>query len=1005
MLPFTLRVAGLAGAALMTAFMCRAGGPTVSSTAATYRTLACGQTLTGVTKRVPDPSDIYGRAVNDTLVLDVTAAGYATLRVTGTTGHGLYLYNAAGVLVDTGGFPILANKRLAVGRYRLVVGDPYPAYNGIGVRTTAYGVLRTCAATPEPTYQTIASATPITANQRVYANLAGQTDKLYRYAYDPSAPPHTFNNNSQGYFPGADRAYSFTLPAPRLVRVRQAPGSERVSSTNYRNSHHFKVLKTASSGSLLTGTPEWNSTEAAGLLPAGAYYLNVEQGSSSVYKAYDFSLKESCVPAGNAHLQLFYTSLGSYTTHNYEQAGALPGYQYYASYLTATPGILSSGYIVSQSDSGNYVSLYQRVLLDLNDDGAFDAATETVFNSTQAQSQMPYSFLLSQYDPAIRALWGTTIGMRVQGSRAPISGDACNALPQGYTADMTLTITKPANPPAAGDFGFSALRQAKAMAGPERFNKVRVARDGSSYAAGAFGGTAAFSGGGVTQTYGSAGMQDGMLCHYDKGSKLLWTARFGGAGDDEAMGVAVDNFGYVYVAGYFTRTMTIMPGSGAGQALTSAGGTEGFLAKLNSAGALQWARRVGGVGMDYLNGVDVTGDTTASLAVAGSFTGAITFVDGGGMVTNLTSRGNSDAFLAQYTRNGTFTSVMQAGGPGNDYGNAVAMQRYGCFLIGSFEGIMQIGRSGFISEADTSAGGSDGFVSYVLFGGFPFYAARFGGAGNETLRDGAAVPGSDDVIAVGGFSSAFAPSRYSQQVLTPRGFYDAFAVRVQSHSNFLPRYYINWAQALGSAGQDQACGVRMDHAGNALVSGYFSNTAAFGTRYSLASAGGTDAFVAKLDGLSGTVLYAGRAGGMGDDAALAVDTADNWGAVACGRYTVAATFAPLPAVTSAGLTDAWLARYSILTNSISREGEQEEPAGKAPSALGASSLYPNPTTGRITFQNLPVELWGTQAKVLDLSGRTVAGFVLEPEADLGSLPAGLYYIAIGTARTKVVISK
>ena len=69
----------------------------------------------------------------------------------------------------------------------------------------------------------------------------------------------------------------------------------------------------------------------------------------------------------------------------------------------------------------------------------------------------------------------------------------------------------------------------------------------------------------------------------------------GGTGSDEARSIAKDTSGNIYVTGNFLGTVDFDPGPGTAN-FTSLGGYDIFVIKLDAAGNLLWARRMGGIG-------------------------------------------------------------------------------------------------------------------------------------------------------------------------------------------------------------------------------------------------------------------------------------------------------------------------------------------------------------------------------------------------------------------------
>ena len=86
---------------------------------------------------------------------------------------------------------------------------------------------------------------------------------------------------------------------------------------------------------------------------------------------------------------------------------------------------------------------------------------------------------------------------------------------------------------------------------------------GNSYITGNFHGTATFGAGEAQETtLTAAGDNDLFVAKYAANGTLVWATRAGGTGDDESLGIAIDNAGNSYVTGNFHGTATF----GAGEA-------------------------------------------------------------------------------------------------------------------------------------------------------------------------------------------------------------------------------------------------------------------------------------------------------------------------------------------------------------------------------------------------------------------------------------------------------
>jgi hypothetical protein len=111
-----------------------------------------------------------------------------------------------------------------------------------------------------------------------------------------------------------------------------------------------------------------------------------------------------------------------------------------------------------------------------------------------------------------------------------------------------------------------------------------------------------------------------------------WDVHFGGADDDEALGIASDGAGNIAVGGYFEGTMTVGT-----TPFQSAGGRDAFAVKLNGNGGVVYGRYFGAVDDDET--LDVATDGFGHPLTTGSFSDSVDF--GAGPIT---SAGDLDVF-------------------------------------------------------------------------------------------------------------------------------------------------------------------------------------------------------------------------------------------------------------------------------------------------------------------------------------------------------------------------
>lgn len=360
------------------------------------------------------------------------------------------------------------------------------------------------------------------------------------------------------------------------------------------------------------------------------------------------------------------------------------------------------------------------------------------------------------------------------------------------------------------------------------------------YVSGYFTGVATFDGGAnPAATLTTRNDFDAFLAAYSSAGDLLWVQQAGGAEQDLGRGVAADAFGRVYWAGSFTGTATWGSGTAA-QTRTSAGSSDGFLARYTEAGTLDRLLTVGGDESDDLRAVAVFPYSNVAHAT-GTFRSVARFG-----ATPLQSRGLSDVAVIAVGPDNAVQWARQVGGSGNDYARGLALSRNATVGVGgSFENTVLVG-----TDVLTSAGFSDAFLALYTFNGDDVRAFRGGGAGFDIATAVAATPlvpiatlGGDPttpVFVLSGYidgASTFGPEAVAAQGT------DAFAA-------VYPEPYTAPGPAdvftVGGSGQDRGAGAALGYLGQDLVlTGSYRSTVAFGAS-TVASAGGADVFVARV---------------------------------------------------------------------------------------------------------------------------------------------------------------
>ncbi|MFC6221869.1 T9SS type A sorting domain-containing protein [Hymenobacter artigasi] len=517
---------------------------------------------------------------------------------------------------------------------------------------------------------------------------------------------------------------------------------------------------------------------------------------------------------------------------------------------------------------------------------------------------------------------------------------------------------------------------------------------GNVFVVGSFTGTVSFG----TTTLTSAGGSDAFVAKWSPTtSTFVWAQRIGGPNLDGAGAVAVAGTS-VYVAGDFSSTASF-----GGQALTSAGGTDAYVAKLTDLGAtgtFVWAQRAGGFSDDRATDLARTG---ADLYVVGSFSGT----DASFGTRTLLNSGGADAFVAKLTDLGTastFVWAQRAGGTGVDGAWAVAASGTNVYLAGYFNSASASFGSTQLSIGSPGGNNYDGFVAKLMDQGATgsfVWAQAAGGTGRDEAR-AVAVNGANVYVA-GYFAGA---ASFGSTTLTSAGGYDTFVAKLTDAG---PTGGYAWAQRAGGTGDDQAQALVVAGTAVYIAGGFYSPTATFGPN-TLTNAGvvASDVFVARLTdaGPTSTFAWAQQAGGTSGDNATAL-----W--VSGQQLLVGGSARPLASFGSFAIPGP-----SGSPESTSFLASLTDPTLTATTAAQSSlsfALAPNParTAATLTLPALP----GTATATLtlrDALGRAVrtetvalplAG--LRHELDLSGLPAGIYAVQVqagkATATRRLVV--
>jgi uncharacterized protein (AIM24 family) len=415
----------------------------------------------------------------------------------------------------------------------------------------------------------------------------------------------------------------------------------------------------------------------------------------------------------------------------------------------------------------------------------------------------------------------------------------------------------------AGDFGSVLTRGDD---GADVANAVAVDPQGNQVVGGSFSESVDFSPGDVN-VYLDEEDGTGFVAEYTVDGGFRWVRRLGGPVND----VAVDRLGNVYVTGSFNGTRDFDSTSGT-LTLSSAGFDDIFVAKFDTNGNLQWARRAGSSLADAGLGIDV--DYSGNAYVGGFFSGTTDF-NPSSSVVNRTPQALTDGFIWKLTSAGNYSRISVLAGNGSERVTDVSVDNLGnAYATGRFDKSADFnpGSGSVLSFADATLGGNyDTFVWGLNSNGTYRFVKRIGGGLYES---GEAV----DIDAVG---NVYVTGRFTYKTnFNPGGSggmltaynasgADAFVAKYDSVGTF------KWTKRIGSIEtNDWGRGIAVDGSRNVYVTGQFTSIANLNPNGAalVASNGGTEGFVAKFD-TNGNFVYGKDIGGEQNDVGrgIAVD--------------------------------------------------------------------------------------------------------------------------------------
>ena len=288
----------------------------------------------------------------------------------------------------------------------------------------------------------------------------------------------------------------------------------------------------------------------------------------------------------------------------------------------------------------------------------------------------------------------------------------------------------------------------------------------------------------ATVTLSSLGSLDDMfILQLDNLGNFNWAKSIGSSGNDyeSANAIAIDNFGSIFITGYFSGITDFDPGSGiynVNPNFSSSSARDIFVLKLDMSGNFNWVKTTNASTSinNYPKSISI--DNKANLVVSGVFLGSLNLNMNGG-TNSLNSSGNKDIFILKLDNAGNFIWVKKVGGVNDDLVFSSLIDNndniyYGGAFWLSVDFDPNVTSYNLTSVSSTA---QDAFISKLDSSGNFVWAKKMGGASVDQVRS-ITIDRTNNIYSTGYFSGSAEMDALSSFSLTSFGGYDVFIHKI-----------------------------------------------------------------------------------------------------------------------------------------------------------------------------------------------------------------------------------
>ncbi len=317
----------------------------------------------------------------------------------------------------------------------------------------------------------------------------------------------------------------------------------------------------------------------------------------------------------------------------------------------------------------------------------------------------------------------------------------------------------------------------------------------------------------LTEGIESNGSYDFFLEKLDADGNVKWLKVFGGS-ESEGMAdsPAVDQWGNIYLTGFYYGSFDADPGPGVFELQPAYNFSDIFVIKLDPDGNLLWARGVGTYTFD--GGETVKIDSQGNVIICGSFESSMNDFDPGPGALQLDAYGDGDIFIAKWNSNGEMIWTKSFGSWEEEtLGDVVIDNQDNIYLTGLARGLSYF-------DSDTLLDFPGGYFLLKLNGdsGDVIWSQ-----GTEHANGGALALDNDQNLLVGVYGGPEVdadPGPGTSMVITN---YSSFLQKLSSDGEYI------WAKVIDSSSNVSINDLEYDTLENIYVGGSFNKHINLGT--------------------------------------------------------------------------------------------------------------------------------------------------------------------------------